>query len=47
MSNGVSLIIGTHYSDPLGEMPERPRTAARKTQGGDFENAELGDLLPE
>ena len=39
-----------NYNDPLGEMPERPKTATRLKQQdeNDFHDAELGDdLLPE
>ena len=38
------------YVDPLGELPERPKTAARKQEvaDDDFADVELGnDLLPE
>ena len=49
-----SSTLDTHtdasYSDPLGELPERPKTAARQRQEEDdeFHDAELGDdLLPE
>ncbi len=38
------------YVDPLGELPERPKTAARRTDAADddFADVELGnDLLPE
>lgn len=39
----------TTYSDPLGELPERPKTSARQrpTEEDGFENAELGELLPD
>ena len=38
------------YLDPLGELPERPKTAARQRPAEDdgFQDADLGDdLLPE
>ena len=38
------------YTDPLGDVPQRPRTAARArpAEEDDFEGVELGDdLLPE
>ena len=39
------------YSDPMGELPERPRTSARPridNDPGEFHDAELDDdLLPE
>ena len=38
------------YTDPLGDLPERPKTAARQRPADDdeFMDAELGDdLLPE
>ena len=38
------------YTDPLGELPQRPRTAARtkpvETED-EFQGAELGELLPD
>ena len=42
--------IDVNYNDPLGELPERPKTAIRLKQqdDNDFHDAELGDdLLPE
>ena len=38
------------YTDPLGDLPERPKTAARQRPADEdeFKDAELGDdLLPE
>lgn len=40
------MFVDASYSDPLGEIPERPKTATRQKQD-DFEYAELGDLLPQ
>ena len=43
-------ITDANYNDPLGELPERPKTATRPKQEEDdeFHDAELGDdLLPE
>ena len=37
------------YSDPLGDIPQRPKTSSRPRQGDDvdFDDVELGDdLLP-
>ena len=37
------------YSDPLGDLPQRPKTSSRPRQGDDvdFNDVELGDdLLP-
>ena len=43
--------VDASYVDPLGELPERPRTAARQqrppVEEDDFQDAELGDLLPD
>ena len=42
--------IDASYVDPLGELPERPKTAARKPvpEDDEFNDVELGnDLLPE
>ena len=43
-----SLTIDPTYSDPLGEMPQRPKTSSRPRQTDvDFDDVELGDdLLP-
>ena len=38
------------YTDPLGDLPDRPKTAARQRPADEdeFKDAELGDdLLPE
>jgi intraflagellar transport protein 88 len=46
----VAKEIDTSYADPLGPMPERPRTSAGVRGGRDeeFEDEEIGDdLLPE
>ena len=49
----LSLLSSTtdhSYVDPLGELPERPKTAARQKPADEdeFHDTELGeDLLPE
>ena len=43
------LTTDSAYSDPLGDMPQRPKTSSRPRQGDDvdFNDVELGDdLLP-
>ncbi len=38
------------YTDPLGELPQRPRTAARARpveEEDEFHGAELTELLPD
>ena len=41
------MFTDASYSDPLGEIPGRPKTAA-KEDNSDFHDAELDDdLLPE
>ena len=41
--------INSAYSDPLGPLPQRPRTSAgNRQQDDDFADEEIGDdLLPE
>ena len=42
--------IDANYLDPLGDLPERPKTSVRsqKQEDNDFNDVELGDdLLPE
>lgn len=46
VSTSCDNFVDASYSDPLGDIPERPKTAASQKQN-DFECAELGDLLPE
>lgn len=46
----MHTITDTSYSDPLGDLPERPKTSARQKptiEDNEFENAELGELLPD
>ncbi len=36
------------YADPLGDLPARPKTASKRQEEDDFQNAELDDnMLPE
>ena len=47
---GSSRPVDSTYVDPIGDLPERPRTAARTkpAEDHDFDDAELGDdLLPQ
>ena len=47
---GSSRPVDSSYADPIGDLPERPRTAARTkpVEDHDFDDAELGDdLLPQ
>ena len=49
-STGSSRPVDSSYADPIGDLPERPRTAARTkpVEDHDFDDAELGDdLLPQ
>jgi intraflagellar transport protein 88 len=41
--------IDASYTDPMGELPPRPKTAAKRREDDDtFEGDELGDdMLPE
>jgi intraflagellar transport protein 88 len=42
-------MIDASYTDPMGELPPRPKTAAKRREDDDtFEGDELGDdMLPE
>lgn len=50
-SAGIRRTADASYSDPLGQLPERPKTSARARPLGtedDFDDADLNDdLLPE
>lgn len=45
----VIRIIDASYTDPLGDLPPRPKTASKRQQEeDDFQDAEVGDdLLPD
>ena len=50
LSQGSCDVTDHSYVDPLGELPERPKTAARQKppDEDEFNDTELGeDLLPE
>lgn len=49
MSCWPFCVLDAVYKDPLGELPQRPRTAARAKplEDDEFLGAELTDLLPE
>ncbi len=40
--------VDSSYADPLGPMPERPKTANKRANNDEFADEDIGDdLLPE